>query len=181
LVSKEFVYSFTSTAITSWTLSTITKCNTTVYLDFSGNNFVGLFTANSAETKTFTGLPPHWSLSLRMDIILYGSFDTDEFVYLYVDGVQKGKYTKTTSDTLSLCNYYKTKLEILVLHRVNVTHTSSQAEIKFTSSTSKATTKEGAGFKNFFLYVDTCDVSCLTCSGPTAVINNKLCLSFCGF
>jgi len=107
LVSKEFVYSFTSTAITSWTLGTITKCNTTVYLDFSGNNFVGLFTMNSAETKTFTGLPPHWSLSLRMDIILYGSFDSDEFVYVYVDGVQNGKYTKASSNTyLALCNYY---------------------------------------------------------------------------
>ena len=62
---------------------------------------------NSAETKTFTGLPPHWSLSLRMDIILYGPFDTDEFVYVYVDGVQNGKYTKASSNTyLALCNYY---------------------------------------------------------------------------
>jgi len=105
-----------------------------------------------------------------MDIILYGPFDTDEFVYVYVDGVQNGKYTKASNDTqFALCNYYKTKLEILILHRVNVTHTSSQATIKFTSSTTKATTKEGAGFKNFFLYVDTCDISCLTCSGPTAV------------
>jgi hypothetical protein len=48
--------------------------------------------------KKYTKLLPHYSLAIRMDILLYGSCDPGEFVRVYLDEKQYGEYGKK-SDT----------------------------------------------------------------------------------
>jgi len=49
------------------------------------------------------------------------------------------------------------------------THTSSSVTLKFYVCTDEGLDNEGGAFKNLFIYVDTCDISCSACTGPTAV------------
>ena len=51
---------------------------------------VGLFANGDYPEKTFQYLPPHWSLSVRIDIFLYGSIDNtdpgeDEWSRVFLD------------------------------------------------------------------------------------------------
>ena len=48
-------------------------------------------------------------------------------------------------------------------------HYLASVNISMFSFTDEVVTSEGAGLRNFFLYVDTCDISCLTCNGPSNV------------
>jgi len=50
-----------------------------------------------------------------------------------------------------------------------VTHSASSVTIGMLVQTDESLKNEGGALRNLFLYVDTCDISCNTCSGPTAV------------
>lgn len=65
--------------------------------------------------------------------------------------------TLSIADTVYLVNF-------------NITHTSDTAIFSLQGFTDEGATNEGCAFKNFFMYVDTCDKSCLTCNGPANVI-----------
>lgn len=65
--------------------------------------------------------------------------------------------TLSIADTVYLVNF-------------NITHTANSVTFSVYGYTNEGPTNEGCAFKNFFLYVDTCDVSCLTCTGPANVI-----------
>jgi len=49
------------------------------------------------------------------------------------------------------------------------THNSSSITVAMITVTDEDYPNEGAAMRNFFLYVDTCHISCLTCKGPTMV------------
>ena len=60
--------------------------------------------------------------------------------------------------------------DYLLLYNKNLTtHTASSITVGINADTNQAKTLEGIAIRNFFLYVDTCDVSCATCNGPTNV------------
>lgn len=60
--------------------------------------------------------------------------------------------------------------DTLYLFTYNATHTATSLTFYYYGVTAYGTATEGCAFKNLFLYVDTCDISCLTCSGPANVI-----------
>lgn len=105
---------------------------------------------------------------MRFDLILYGSFGSDEYVEILIDGVSR-KTVKTVSDEeYGFCEWGVWS-DYLVLFNVNVTsHTSSSAIVNIHTSNGGYNT-EGSMLRNYYLYVDTCDESCLTCSGPSDV------------
>ena len=50
-----------------------------------------------------------------------------------------------------------------------MTHSASSATIGMLVQTDEPLSNEGGALRNLFLYVDTCDISCNTCNGPTGV------------
>ncbi|KAL4441097.1 hypothetical protein ABPG74_002047 [Tetrahymena malaccensis] len=66
----------------------------------------------------------------------------------------------TTTYYCSTCN------DELVLYSKNITHSSSSVNFSSISQTIQDRNVEGFCFKNFYLYVDTCDITCATCNGP---------------
>lgn len=53
----------------------------------------------------------------------------------------------------------------------NITHTAATTTISIVSVTDEVLINEGLLYKNFFLYVDECFPTCLTCNGPSYVTN----------
>jgi len=49
------------------------------------------------------------------------------------------------------------------------THTADSITVAINAKSNESTTTRGIAMRNFFLYVDTCDISCATCNGPTNV------------
>ena len=49
------------------------------------------------------------------------------------------------------------------------THNASSITVTMITITDEDYPNEGAAMRNFYLYVDTCHISCLTCKGPTKV------------
>jgi len=76
LITQEFTdYSFDHTSTDSWSVSKVYNCPANFYVDFSGRSYLGMLGLNETPSKTFTGLPPHWSLSVRFDVLLFSSLD----------------------------------------------------------------------------------------------------------
>jgi len=47
---------------------------------------------NETASKTFTGLPPHWSVSVRFDILMAASMGYDDNLILNIDTYGYGAY-----------------------------------------------------------------------------------------
>lgn len=78
------------------------------------------------QTKTFTGLPPHWSLSLRVDILLFGAYTATDFVDVLIDSVSYGKVYMDTSQGYTICE--SAHVDYVALYAANATsHTASTA------------------------------------------------------
>ena len=60
---------------------------------------MGMFGKKEYPTKTFSSLPPHWSLSLRFDLLMYASFDVDDYIEVKIDDIAYGHFTKASTDT----------------------------------------------------------------------------------
>jgi len=50
-----------------------------------------------------------------------------------------------------------------------LTHSTTSINVTILAHANDGTADEGFAMRNFFLYIDTCDTSCLTCYGPTSV------------
>lgn len=146
----------------------------TNFIDFSNSDVFGVFASDTNTVqKTYTNLPPHWSLAIRFDLILYKSINLseNEYVKLYFDSVFEKKYTKADpSDGHSICSDDFIYGDILILYSKNfTTHSSSSFEIQILTTFNDPDTSEGYAIKNLYLYVDSCHQTCQTCSGPTKV------------
>ena len=59
---------------------------------------------------------------------------------------------------------------MVVLFYKNLTvHTASSFNVSIVAVTSESLNLAGIAFRNFFVYVDNCDISCATCNGPSNV------------
>ena len=94
LISKEFTdYAFTTTQTSSWSISKVYTCPSTYVIpDYSSQSFFGMFGGTERTSKTYSSLPPHWSLSLRFDILLFNSLESVDYVDIYIDSTAYGRY-----------------------------------------------------------------------------------------
>ncbi|EAR88128.2 zinc finger lsd1 subclass family protein (macronuclear) [Tetrahymena thermophila SB210] len=174
LVSQDFTDPTQSSA-TGWSQNTIATCNTqSDFIDWAGNqNLNGILQENSQQ-KTYSSLPPHWSLSLRFDLLLYGDVDQTkgDQIQIFIDGNLQDTYTKNNKgDGIVICYkivFFIQCVDELILYHKNITHSSSSVIIQILPQSPSGKLNKGFGFKNYYLYVDTCDYSCATCNGPTS-------------
>jgi len=128
---------------------------------------LGLLGNNATATKTFPNLPSHWSLSVRFDILMFDR-KAENVIYLrvYLDSSLREIYSKSYDWSLSLCGSW----DNFLLFSSNMTnHTANSITVEINANSTEDITIRGIGMRNFFLYVDTCDISCATCNGPTNV------------
>ena len=84
-----------------------------------------MFGNNEQPTLIKNGLIPHWSLSVRLDILLFGSIDADhDYAEVKIDNVSYGKFTKDYTNGIKICSssssgYY----DDLILFNKNISHT----------------------------------------------------------
>ncbi|EAR90502.2 zinc finger lsd1 subclass family protein (macronuclear) [Tetrahymena thermophila SB210] len=169
LVLTELTGVYTSQQI-QWNANTVFLCGATDFTEFANSTALGwLGTASNSTQRTFTNLPPHWSISIRFELILYQSLDPDDSIQVTLNG-QTDSYRK---DKYWLgyyfCypnNYYYD--EIVLYYKNITTHTSSSLTVLVWGITNESIYNEGFGLKNFYLSVDTCHDSCLSCKGPGA-------------
>jgi len=144
-------------------------CPANYLIDYASRTFMGMYGKSETNSKTYSNLPPHWSLTLRFDMLMFSSLDATDYISVLIDSVVYGKYSKGPGDGVSICNTYSGYNDILNLYNRNISHTASSVTIAMLASTDEDYTNEGAAMRNLFLYVDTCDISCSTCSGPISV------------
>ncbi|KAL4493949.1 hypothetical protein ABPG72_021966 [Tetrahymena utriculariae] len=174
LVSQDFTDPSQDSAV-GWSLNkTIATCSQSDFVDWAGNrNLNGIF-QEQAQQKMYSSLPPHWSLSLRFDLLLYGDVDQTkgDQIQIFIDGILQDTYTKNNKrDGFVMCYkvvYFFQCNDELILYHKNITHNSSSVNIQLLPKSPSDKLNKGFGFKNYYLYVDTCDFSCATCNGPTS-------------
>ncbi|KAL4493947.1 hypothetical protein ABPG72_021964 [Tetrahymena utriculariae] len=171
LVSQDFTDPKQSST-TGWSLNTIYTCtSTSQYVDWVGNqNFNGVL-QQDIQQRTYNSLPPHWSLSLRFDLLLYGEVDqsSGEQIQIVIDGNLQDTFTKNSTDGDIICYniIWLQHYDELILYQKNITHSQNSVNIKIVPNANNYSLNRGFGFKNYYLYIDTCDYSCATCNGPT--------------
>ncbi|KAL4489762.1 hypothetical protein ABPG72_022402 [Tetrahymena utriculariae] len=174
LVSTDFINPNQNLA-QGWSIPQITYyCSNTLFSDWSGQKYyTGVLVQGQNQNKTFTQLPPHWSLSVRFDLLLSGCLNSanNDVFKIYIDNTQVDQYTKNPNDGLKICMQNSdqgTCNDELVLYQKNITHSNSSVFFSSLAQTSQGRNVQGFCFKNFYLYVDTCDITCATCNGPTS-------------
>ncbi|EAS04209.2 zinc finger lsd1 subclass family protein, partial (macronuclear) [Tetrahymena thermophila SB210] len=160
-----------SRADVSWVSNSVFICGATDYTDFSSSSVLGVFGLNNNVTQNTFNLPPHWSFSVRFDLILSQSLDTnpdDDTIFVKIEGVTDKFQKVSAGGGYKLCTTGTSWGDELVLYYRNFTHNSPSTTIKLESKTNEDITNEGYALKNFYLFVDTCHDTCLTCNGPAA-------------
>ncbi|KAL4489108.1 hypothetical protein ABPG73_005595 [Tetrahymena malaccensis] len=150
------------------------KCNQGFWVDFNFKYIVGQYDKNlnsSPIIRTYSSLPPHWSLAFSFDLIIYNiiNWKIQDKLDILVDNNKQDTYSfENISPSRSFClqNQYDT----LKLYHVNVTHSQPSVQLQIKSSFVSSTASYG--IRNILLHLETCDQSCLTCNGPTS--NNCL-------
>lgn len=78
------------------------------------------------------------------------------------------RYIKSSKEGDMLCDS-TSNYDSLILFYKNLTHTANTVQLKIISQTDESLSNESVAIRNLYVYVDTCDRSCSTCSGPAAV------------
>ncbi|KAL4462747.1 hypothetical protein ABPG72_019583, partial [Tetrahymena utriculariae] len=154
----------------SWYANNVFLCGPTDFTEFAQTTALGWFgLGNNSTSKNFANLPPHWSITVRFELILFQSLDLNDYIYVNING-QTDTYQKDASQNgYYFCfpnNYYLD--EIVLFHKNFTSHTDSFINILVWSITDEVIQNEGFGLKNLYISVDTCHDSCLTCNGPTS-------------
>jgi len=88
-----------------------------------------MFGGAERPSKTYSSLPPHWSLSLRLDILLFCSLESVDYVDIFIDSVAQGHYNRQGPGTfLGICS----SSDGIVFYNKNITaHTGSSVLLEF--------------------------------------------------
>ncbi|KAL4490436.1 hypothetical protein ABPG72_002646 [Tetrahymena utriculariae] len=168
-VIEEFTTnSFSTSDAPNWTKQLVFTCASTTYVDFSALCVFGIFgKTNTITKKTVSSLPPHWSASIRFDMLLYQALDSGlDFVNIQSDTQTPDKFQKNANnDGVKLCG--TTSNDILVLYNKNFTHQANSLTLQITVSMNKLENIQGFVMRNLYIFVDTCHFTCASCSGPS--------------
>ncbi|KAL4487128.1 hypothetical protein ABPG72_001580 [Tetrahymena utriculariae] len=146
------------------------KCDNGFWYEYSQKYIVGKYSSTDSNpnpiTRTYSSLPPHWSIAFSFDLILFNilNWSNDKLQILADNNVQNTYQKESINPSRSFCtnSYYDT----LKLYHVNITHSSPTVQIFIKSSFSS--NKSGYGIRNIILHVEKCYQSCFTCKGPTS-------------
>ncbi|EAR84803.2 zinc finger lsd1 subclass family protein (macronuclear) [Tetrahymena thermophila SB210] len=150
------------------------KCNSGFWFEYKTKYIIGQYSSNSNSSpiiRTYSSLPPHWSIAFSFDLILFNikNWSSSDKLEISVDNNVQTSYQKESiSPSKSFCtsSYYDT----LKLYHINVTHSTPNVQLQIKSNFASSTSSYG--IRNIILHVETCHQSCLTCNGPTS--NNCL-------
>ncbi|KAL4468610.1 hypothetical protein ABPG74_005113 [Tetrahymena malaccensis] len=126
LVLTDLTGVYTSSQI-SWKANDVYLCGASDFTEFANTTVLGwLGYGNNSTSKNFTNLPPHWSITIRFELILYESLDPNDYIYVNING-QTDTYQKDASTYgyyfCYLNNYYYD--EIVLFHKNFTSHTDS--------------------------------------------------------
>jgi hypothetical protein len=139
---------------------------------------------------------PHYGLYVTMKFLKIDSWDPSDGVDIFIDNINKQRITSTAEDGPShqcgttdgglIAFYISHNERMFPLSFSIIPHTSNSLEIKFISSFDEDLSNESWGIREIYIYLNMCDTTCLSCSGPLATdcltcqINffqiNKLCI-----
>ena len=90
-----------------------------------------------------------------------------DYLKIFLDNSLEGIYDKDDNyHGFAICSPW----DYLFLYSHNLTaHTANNFTVGINAVTDQDYDNEGIALRNFFLHVDTCDISCATCYGPTNV------------
>ena len=160
-----------STDITGWSTnangsSFFSTCNATSFFGGYPN-----FGREVYASKTYTGLPAHYQVTVMAQIVLIDSWDNETF-YMNVDNTTA--FEKTWDWMKGQIDYCGNKswLEpwwdyIGVVTSDPVAHTASSLVLNFTSGLSGTGEEESWGFNEVQIIIDLCDPACSACTGPS--------------
>ena len=82
---------------------------------------------NETTTKTFSDLPPHWSLSVRFDVIAINANKwSTSYLKIYLDSVLQATYTYQNNYFWKICS----NADNLILYNKNLTtHTKTSITV----------------------------------------------------
>ncbi|KAL4466277.1 hypothetical protein ABPG73_005198 [Tetrahymena malaccensis] len=150
------------------------KCDNGFWLEYNTKYIIGQYSSDQNSNpivRTYSSLPPHWSIALSFDLILFNINDWSikDKLEISVDNNIKDTYLKENiNPSKSFC--MSSQYDSLKLYHINVTHSSPSVQLKLKSSFTS--TDNAYGIRNIILHVETCHQTCLTCNGPTS--NNCL-------
>ncbi|KAL4468609.1 hypothetical protein ABPG74_005112 [Tetrahymena malaccensis] len=148
LVVQELIATFTSSSV-QWSSNKVAQCQTTDITEFSNQNVMGFFgQGDTTSSKTFSNIPPHWSLSIRFDLILYQSLDWNDYIYVKINGNTDSFQKKNAGGGYKMCIPSNSYGDELVLYYYNITHSSSSISVTVQSLTDEAISNEGYGQQN---------------------------------
>jgi len=104
-------------------------CPAYTFIDFASRTFMGMYGKGETNSRTYSSLPPHWSLSLRFDMLMFSSLDATDYISVLIDSVTYSKYSKNAADGVQICNSLSNCNDILNLYNKNISHTSSSVTI----------------------------------------------------
>ncbi|KAL4429542.1 hypothetical protein ABPG74_014317 [Tetrahymena malaccensis] len=138
-VLSELLDNFSQAGV-QWVSNNVQQCQNTDFTEYANQNVMGIFGYGlDTSQKTFSGLPPHWSVSIRFDLILYRSLDPPvDYINVTISG-ETDKYLKDGAAAgYFLCIPSNTWADQLVLFYKNLTHQDSFIDVKIQSKTDEA-------------------------------------------
>ncbi|KAL4429540.1 hypothetical protein ABPG74_014315 [Tetrahymena malaccensis] len=127
----------------------ITDCETTDLSEFSNQSVLGFYGLDNQYSKqTFSNLPPHWSISVRFDLILYQSLDgppENDTIYVKINGNTDSYLKLNPGGGIYSCkanNKARGWGDELVLYYRNFTHSESSIEVYLDSKTNEDIAKQ---------------------------------------
>ena len=160
-----------STDITGWSTnaagsSYLYTCNAKTFFGGYPNFGTGVY-----ASKTYTGLPTHYQVTVIAQIAFIDSWD-NETMYAYVDNTTVFEKTWDWMNGQSDYCGNKTGIDpwwdyIGVVTSDAVAHTASSLVLNFTSNLDKGGYEESWGFNEVQIIIDLCDPACSACTGPS--------------
>jgi hypothetical protein len=139
----------------------------------------GKFGRNIQVSKTYSWTnSAHYGVKATMKFLKIDSWDSSDWVDVYLGGAVKERITSTNADGpndecgLSSSSFFSGNVpyneKIFFLTESHSPHTTGSVEIKFISNFDEDLTNESWGVREIFVYLSMCDTSCSSCSGPSS-------------
>ncbi|EWS75690.1 zinc finger lsd1 subclass family protein (macronuclear) [Tetrahymena thermophila SB210] len=153
-------------------------CVQSAFSEFSSSQIYGLFDLEHQYSYYFSNSIPHYQISIKLDLLLLMTVDTNDFIQISVYDNNLSQYTylkyytkyNNFNDGFNICSpqYLDTMVRFSA-----IISPSKNFRLMFYSHLDEFYQNEAFGIKNLYVYLNTCHPSCLTCDGP----NYNNCLS----